>query len=54
LQPEHLFQRHRLSPYVGRKFRGRVRRTIRRGETIFADGCITAEGRGRLIRPERN
>ena len=54
LQPEHLFQRHRLSPYLGRRFRGRVRRTILRGETLFADGCITTESHGRLVRPERN
>jgi hypothetical protein len=33
-------------------FRGRVQRTIRRGETIFADGRIVAERMGRLIRPE--
>ena len=38
LAPGDLHQRHPVSPYLGRSFRGRVRRTIRRGETIFRDG----------------
>ena len=41
-----------MSPYVGQTFRGVVRRTLRRGETIFADGRITARKRGRFVRPE--
>jgi allantoinase len=51
LRPEHLMQRHRLSPYVGSSFRGCVVRTIRRGETIFANGEITARNKGRFVRP---
>jgi allantoinase len=51
LRPEHLKQRHALSPYVGSTFRGSVVRTIRRGETIFANGEITARGKGRFITP---
>ncbi|PWT98767.1 MAG: allantoinase AllB [Terriglobia bacterium] len=51
LKAEDLHQRHRLSPYVGHCFRGAVRRTIRRGETIFREGVITAQSRGRLVRP---
>lgn len=46
-----LHQRHKTSPYLGRSFRGKVRRTVRRGETIFLDGRITALTRGRLVRP---
>jgi allantoinase len=46
-----LHQRHPLTPYLGCTFRGQVQRTIRRGETIFANGRITATGRGRLVRP---
>ena len=46
-----LHQRHALSPYVGSAFRGVVRRTLRRGETIFKDGAITAHSSGRLVRP---
>ena len=47
-----LFQRHKMSPYLGTTFRGTVRRTIRRGETIFADGRIVATSNGKLIRPD--
>jgi len=47
-----LQQRHRTSPYVGTTFRGRVVRTIRRGETIFADGRIVARTPGRMVRPQ--
>jgi allantoinase len=46
-----LFQRHAITPYLNETFRGVVHRTIRRGETIFADGAITAETNGLLIRP---
>ena len=53
LKPDDLKQRHSLSPYTGRSFRGSVQRTIRRGETIFADGSITARSRGRLVRPSK-
>lgn len=48
-----LHQRHPMSPYVGRTFRGRIRRTIRRGETIFLDGRITARSKGRFIAATR-
>jgi allantoinase len=53
LHAEDLQQRHKTSPYVGQTFRGAIRRTIRRGETIFADGRIVAQGRGRFVRPAR-
>lgn len=46
-----LFQRHKMSPYVGAIFSGSVRRTIRRGETVFAGGTIVATTRGRFVRP---
>ena len=51
LRATDLHQRHKISPYLGATFRGRVRRTLRRGETIFLDGTITAHGGGRLVRP---
>ena len=53
LKPEDLLQRHALSPYLGASFRGAVKRTIRRSETIFAEGKITAKGGGKLVRPVR-
>jgi allantoinase len=48
-----LLDRHKLSPYVGRTFRGLVRRTIVRGHTVFHDGKIVGNFRGRLITPNR-
>ena len=51
LQTGDLQQRHRISPYVGSEFRGALVRTIRRGETIFLEGAVTAQTRGELARP---
>ena len=53
LEADHLHQRHKTSPYVGRTFRGTVRRTIRRGETIFLDGRPVAKSLGRFVRPDQ-
>ena len=53
LKAEQLLQRHRTSPYAGSCFRGAVRQTIRRGETIFAEGAVTAKTRGVLVQPRR-
>jgi allantoinase len=47
--PESLFQRHGFSPYIGETFAGVVRRTVLRGQTIFADGKITAQSCGRMM-----
>ena len=51
LKAAQLFQRHKMSPYLGCAFSGVIVRTIRRGETIFCDGKIVAETRGRFVRP---
>ena len=51
LASEDLMQRHRTSPYVGSCFRGEIRRTVRRGETIYLHGKITAQSQGKLVRP---
>jgi allantoinase len=51
LEPHHLLQRHKFSPYLGFAFTGVVMRTIRRGETIFLNGKIVAETKGRFVRP---
>ncbi len=47
-----LHDRHRLSPYVGMALRGRVVRTLRRGQTIYRDGKPAAGAGGRLLRPQ--
>jgi allantoinase len=46
-----LWYRHRVSPYVGRRLRARVRRTIRRGQTVFQDGRPLVERGGQFVRP---
>jgi allantoinase len=48
-----LLDRHKLSPYVGRTFRGVVRRTIVRGHTVFRDGRTVGDFHGRLVTPDR-
>ncbi|HLG59840.1 MAG TPA: allantoinase AllB [Vicinamibacterales bacterium] len=53
LEPRHLHQRHKLSPYCGHTFRGVVRRTVRRGETIFDAAYAVGPGMGRFVRPLR-
>jgi allantoinase len=50
---EALLYRHRLSPYVGRRLHARVRRTIRRGHTVYQDGRVLADGGGQLVRPSQ-
>jgi allantoinase len=51
LRVSDLYQRHKTTPYLNSTLRGRVRRTLRRGETIFLDGRITAEQKGRFVCP---
>lgn len=48
-----LFYRHRISPYVGMRLRGRVVRTMLRGTTLFENGQIVSSARGRQVRPAR-
>jgi allantoinase len=52
LKKDDLQQRHKMSPYVGRTLKGTVRATLRRGETIFTDGHVTAATCGRFVRPD--
>jgi allantoinase len=47
---DHLLDRHRLSPFVGRTLRGRVARTILRGATVAQDGAVNGDPRGRVLR----
>jgi allantoinase len=53
LRAEDLFYRHKMSPYVGRTFRGNVVRTIVRGRTVFREGEVVSEPVGQLIKPSR-
>ena len=53
LRAEDLHDRHRANPFTGRPSRARVVRTLLRGRTVFADGRVTPEARGRLLVPDR-
>jgi allantoinase len=52
LRPEDLFYRHKHSPYLGHRFRGTLRRTLLRGQTVFLDGKPRSGAQGRLVRPK--
>lgn len=52
LHREDLQYRHKISPYVGRAFTGKVNRTVVRGNTVFREGRIVSEPVGRLIQPD--
>ncbi len=41
--------KHKLSPYLGAKLRGRMKETWLRGEIVFQDGSVGAEARGREL-----
>jgi allantoinase len=51
LADERLLYRHKHSPFAGKTFTGRVRRTMRRGQTVAIDGNVPAQSGGRLLRP---
>jgi allantoinase len=48
-----LFQKHPITPYLGKTFRGAIRHTMLRGTTIFQEGRITVKSGGKLLRPTR-
>jgi allantoinase len=48
-----LLDRHRLSPFVGRRLRGRVVRTLLRGQTVVREGrLVGTRPAGRVVRRE--
>jgi allantoinase len=53
ISTESLLYRHRVSPYVGRKLRTKVRRTWLRGQQIYGEG-LTNEPKlgGRMVKPK--
>jgi allantoinase len=53
LRAEDLFYRHKMSPYVGRIFRGKVVRTTLRGTTVFREGKVVSEPVGQVMKPSR-
>lgn len=49
VRPADLLDRHRLSPFAGLTLRGRVVRTLLRGQTVFAGGRLVGEPIGRVV-----
>jgi len=49
IDPANLYHRHAVSPYAGMTVRGRVVKTILRGEVIFDGGECTGIPRGRFV-----
>lgn len=52
LQQNQLRYRHKFSPYLGERLRGRIRQTWLRGECIYRDGAIVSVPKGHLIKPQ--
>jgi allantoinase len=49
VDPTQLFHRHPVTPYAGLTLRGRVRKTLLRGEVVFDDGEVLLGASGRMI-----
>ena len=49
IDPANLYHRHPVSPYAGMTVRGRIVKTILRGEVIFDGGECTGIPRGRFV-----
>ena len=52
LRAEDLLSRYKVSPYLEQPFRGEVKQTLLRGQTIFKEGAVVAK-KGRFVRPRR-
>jgi allantoinase len=49
VDPSRLHQRHKVTPYAGRRLAGRVQATFLRGTPVWRDGQLIAAGSGRLL-----
>jgi allantoinase len=54
LWQQDLFYRHKMSPFVGKAFHGKIVCTMVRGITVFREGKIVSEPVGRLVKPARS
>jgi allantoinase len=48
-----LFYRHQQSPYLGQTFKGVIKQTFLRGQSIFKGGNIVGKPNGQFINPEK-
>lgn len=54
VRPGLLHDRHKITPYEGRKLRGRVRQTFLRGQLVYDEGTFPDSPHGRpILRPHR-
>jgi allantoinase len=51
VEPERLEHRHAVTPYAGLGLRGRVRRTVLRGEVVYEEGHFSQVSGSPLLRP---
>ncbi len=49
LTKEKLFYRHKQSPYVGQTFKGVIKQTLVRGQTVFKNGTVIGTPKGKFI-----
>jgi allantoinase len=49
VDPSALFHRHPITPYAGLRLRGRVLRTLLRGEVVYEEGRFPSPPRGRQL-----
>jgi allantoinase len=49
VDPEHLYHRHKLTPYAGRELTGVVEATFVRGQKVFERGHFAAAPAGRVL-----
>ncbi len=49
VDPERLQQRHKLTPYAGRRLRGVVHTTYLRGERVWDRGQLVRAGAGQVL-----
>jgi allantoinase len=49
VDPVQLQQRHKLTPYAGRRLRGVVTATYIRGTCVWQNGRLVRAGEGRLL-----
>ena len=49
VEPDRLQQRHKLTPYAGRRLRGRVQTTFVRGTPVWDAGRLVTPGSGQLL-----
>jgi allantoinase len=51
LRADDLYYRHRQSPYIGRRWQGRIVQTLVRGVTVYRQGHFPLTRHGQLVTP---